>query len=136
MQYSVAVNNARLDAIETTIGTSPKLRFYSGAMPANCAAARSGTLLAEGALPSDWLSNAAAAQKAKAGAWQATGQAGAGSGTNIGYYSIMDSTGATCHEQGTVTVTGGGGDMTVDNINVANAQVITVNTYTKNAGNQ
>ena len=29
--------NARLDQIETTVGTSPKLRMYTGAMPADCA---------------------------------------------------------------------------------------------------
>ncbi len=33
----------------------------------------------------------------------------------VGHYEIMDSTGTVCHEQGTVTATGGGGDMTVVN---------------------
>jgi hypothetical protein len=37
--------------------------------------------------------------------------------------------------QGSVTVTGGGGDMTMDNVSVANAQVATVNTFTINAAN-
>lgn len=35
MQYGVANRNAQLDALETAVGTSPKLRFYSGSMPAN-----------------------------------------------------------------------------------------------------
>ena len=68
-QFSVAVRNARLDAIESTIGTTPKLRFYSGAQPATCATARSGSLLAEMALPSDWMAQAANGSKAFAGTW-------------------------------------------------------------------
>lgn len=45
MQYSVTVNNARLDSVETAIGTAPTLNLYSGSAPANCAAADTGTLL-------------------------------------------------------------------------------------------
>ena len=45
VQFSVRVRNARLDVIETTTGASPKLRIYSGAMPVNCAAAPTGTLI-------------------------------------------------------------------------------------------
>jgi hypothetical protein len=95
-QYSVAVNNAALDAKETATGTAPVLRFYTGSMPANCAAAATGTQLATQALPSDWLSNASAAAKAKAGTW--TGTYGA-SGT-VGYWRIWDTAVANCHWQG------------------------------------
>lgn len=130
MQYGVAVQNARLDVVETTIGVSPLLRFYSGAEPANCGTAASGTKLAEGALPSDWMAAANAGSKSKSGTWMATGVA---AGT-IGYYRIYDSTGTICHEQGTVAATGTP-DMTVDNAVVAVSQVITVTTYTKTAGN-
>lgn len=132
IQRSVAVNNARLDAIETTVGTAPKLRIYSGAPPANCAAARTGTLLCEITLPSDWMAAASSASKAKAGSWTGTGAA---AGT-AGHYAIMDSAGSTCHEQGTVTATGGGGDATIDNTSIAIGQTVTVNTFQWNAGNQ
>ena len=64
VQYSVTVNNARLDSIETAVGVSPTLEIRSGAAPANCAAADSGTLLASIALPSDWMAAAASASKA------------------------------------------------------------------------
>lgn len=57
--YSVAVRNAMLDAYESTIGTAPLLRFYSGAMPATAADTTTGTLLASITLPSDWLAGAA-----------------------------------------------------------------------------
>lgn len=135
-QFSVAVRNARLDAIEAAIGTSPKLRFYSGAQPANCAAARTGTLLAELALPSDWMAQAANGSKAFSGSWSGAGAAAAGAGTNIGHFAIMDSTGATCHLQGKVGATGDAtADMTVDNLNLAQGQAISVTTFTQTDGN-
>jgi hypothetical protein len=133
LQYSVAVNNARLDAIENTIGTSPILIFRTGAPPANCAAANSGTALASLTLPSDWMAAAASASKAKSGTWEDLSADAAGT---VGHYRIYDSTGTVCHEQGTVTITGGGGDMTVDNTVFAIGQIVTVTSYTKNAGNQ
>ena len=134
--YSFAVIDAKNDQVETTIGTSPKLRIYSGTMPTNARTALSGnTLLAEGTLPSDWLGASSSGVKSKAGTWTLTGQSGAGSGTAGTFYRIYDNAGTTCHEQGTFTVTGGGGDMTADNASIANAQVITVNSYAKTGGN-
>jgi hypothetical protein len=135
MQNGVAVRNAKLDVEETTIGVSPKLRFYSGSVPADCATAPSGTLLAELTLPSDWMAAASGGVKAKAGTWSGTGGAGAGAGTNAGYFRIYDSAGSVCHKQGTVTATGGGGDMTLDNINIANGQSVSVSTFSITAGN-
>jgi hypothetical protein len=128
--YSVAVRNAMLDAYESTIGTAPLLRFYSGAMPATAADTTTGTLLASITLPSDWLAGAASASKALAGTWAGVGVAGASTGTNIGYFRLFNSAGSTCHDQGTVTVTGGGGDLTVNNINIADTQAVSVTGYT------
>lgn len=135
IQYSTALRNAQLDQIETVAGASARLHLYSGALPANCAAAANGSLLVNMALPADYMDAAAAGAKAKAGTWSGAGLAAAGSGTNIGYFRIMDSTGTTCHMQGTVTITGGGGDMTIDNVNVAQNQVVTVGTFSVSAGN-
>lgn len=96
MQLSVAVRNALLDAIETATGTAPHLRFYTGAMPANCAAARTGTTLVDMTLPSDWMANASGGTKALAGSWQVAASAAG----LCGYYSILDSSATTVHEQG------------------------------------
>lgn len=131
VQLSVAVRNARQDAIETTIGTSPKMRLLTGSPPANCATAQSGTLLCEIDLPSDWLGNASAGAKAKAGTWSGTGAAAG----NVGYFRIVDTAGTTCHMQGTVTATGGGGDATMDNVTVAVSQAVNVNTFSTTDGN-
>ncbi|HEX4843199.1 MAG TPA: hypothetical protein VFV57_05970 [Limnobacter sp.] len=135
IQYSTTLRNAQLDQIETVTGVTPELRLYSGAIPANAAAAPTGTLLVQMSLPSDWMAAASGGIKAKSGSWSGSGLAGAGTGTAVGYFRIYDSTGTTCHIQGTVTVTGAGGDMTMDNTNVAQNQVVTVNTFSVTAGN-
>ncbi|MBP6564159.1 MAG: hypothetical protein KA200_00950 [Burkholderiales bacterium] len=132
IQHSVAVRNARLDAIETTVGTSPILEIRTGAQPANCAAADSGTLLASITLPSDWLAAASSGSKAKSGTWQDSSANGTGTAA---HFRIKDSTGTTCHQQGSVTATGGGGDMTVDNTSFASGQSFTVTGYTLTDGN-
>lgn len=133
VQYSVAVRNAMLDAIETATGVSARLRIYSGAAPANCAAAATGTLLVDMALPSDWMAAAAAGSKALTGTWQATGGSVPGSGT-AGYYRIWDSTVTTCHEQGTVAQATGG-DINLDNTAIVAGQTVNITSKTITAGN-
>lgn len=129
IQYSVAVNNARLDSIETTVSTSAKLRIYTGSVPANCAAAATGTLLVEMTLPSDWMAAASSASKAKSGTWSGTGAA---AGT-AGYFRITDSAGTAVGMQGTCGI--GTGDLQLDNTSIAVSQTVTVNTFTINAAN-
>lgn len=132
LQLSVAVRNAKLDVIETTIGTAPVLRIRTGAPPTNCAAARTGTVLATLTLPSDWMAAASAGSKALSGTWQ-DGSADA-TGT-AAHFEIMESTLTTCHAQGTVTATGGGGDMTLDNTSIATGQQVTITSFSITAGN-
>lgn len=129
LQFSTTYRNALLDQFETTAGTGVLVRIYSGSAPADCATAASGTKLVEITAPADYLANAASGTKAKSGTWSVAAVA---SGT-AGYFRIYDSTGATCHMQGTVTATGGGGDMTVDNTSIASAQTVTVNSFTLTA---
>jgi hypothetical protein len=132
LQLSVSVRNARLDAIETTIGTAPLLRIRSDAAPANCAASRTGTVLATLTLPSDWMAAASGGTKALSGTWQDTSADATGT---AGHFEIMDSGGTVCHMQGTVTATGGGGDLTVDNTSFASGQSFSVTSFTLTDGN-
>jgi len=123
IQLSVAVRNARLDAIETAIGVSAKLQIWTGSMPASCATASTGTKLLEDTLASDWAANASGGSKS----FNNTPIAGVGlAGGTAGYFRIVDNAGTTCHLQGTVTATGGGGDMTIDNTSIANGQAVNV----------
>jgi hypothetical protein len=128
-QFSVAARNAALDAIETAAGTAPTLTIRTGSVPANCAAARSGTVLATLVLPSDWLAAASGGTKGITGTWQDPSADAAGTAA---HFSIDQ--GATCHLQGTVTATGGGGDMTLDNVVIAPLQQITITAFTLTAG--
>ena len=132
LQYSVAVRNAKLDAVETAVGTSAVLKIRTGSAPANCAAGDTGTVLATLSLPSDWLAAASSGSKAKAGTWEDTSADATGTAA---HFRIYASDGTTCHLQGTVTITGGGGDMTVDNTSFATGQSFTVSGFTITAGN-
>jgi hypothetical protein len=130
IQQSVAVRNAMLDAEETTIGTSPILEIRSGAQPANCAAADSGTLLASMTLPSDWMAAAASGSKSKSGTWEDLSANATGTAA---HYRIKDSGGTTCHEQGSVGQ--GSGDLQLDNTSIVAGQQVTITSWTRTAGN-
>lgn len=130
LQYGVTLRNAQLDVIETTIGTAPVLEIRSGAPPANCAAADSGTVLATLTLPSDWLGAAAAGVKSKAGTWQDTSADATGT---AGHFRIKDSGLTVCHMQGTVGTSGT--DMIVDSVAFSVTQSFTINTFSVTAGN-
>lgn len=131
LQYSVAVRNAQLNAVEATVSTAPLLRIRTGAPPANCAAARTGTILCTITLPSDWMAAASSGSVAKSGTWSGT----AGASNTAAHFEIMDSAGTTCHAQGTVTVTGGGGDMTLDDVSIESGQTVTISSFTITAAN-
>ncbi len=132
LQFSAAVRNAELDAIETAIGTGAVLKIRSGSAPADVATADSGTVLATLTLPSDWMAAASGGSKAKSGTWQDSSADATGTAAHFRLYA---SDGTTAHAQGTVTATGGGGDMTVDNTSFASGQSFTVTTFTLTAGN-
>lgn len=132
VQLSTTVRNARLDQIETTIGVSAVLKIRTGAQPADCATADSGTVLATINLPSDWAAAAASGSKAKSGTWQ---DASADNTGTAAHWRLYASDGTTCHAQGSVTATGGGGDMTLDSTSITAGQSITINTFTLTDGN-
>lgn len=131
VQFSTALRNARVAAIESTIGTSAKVQLRTGAPPANPAAADSGTLLDEFSLGSDW-----ATQSGGVLTFSGTpiGSSAVAAGT-AAHYRVKDSAGTTCHMQGTVTATGGGGDMTIDNPVLAVGQSVQITAWTITDGN-
>jgi len=128
IQLSTTVRSAMAQSIETAIGTSPKLSLWSGALPANCAAANAGTKLAEMTLPSDWVTESGGVLT-KSGTWEDLTADATGSAV---HYRIHDSSGTTCHWQGTLSATGGGGDMELAQATtgVVSGQKVTVSTWT------
>ena len=132
MQLSVAVRNAMLDALWATIGSSPILKIRTGAAPANTAASDTGTVLSTVNLPSTPMASASGGTKALAGTWADTSADASGTAA---HFRIYASDGTTCHLQGTVTATGGGGDMTVDTVTFVSGQAFNVSTFLQTAGN-
>lgn len=136
VQLNTTLRNNMVSQYESTIGTSPKLIFRTGAQPANAAAVDSGTLLAILTLPSDWMAAPSAGAVALLGTWSGTGAA---AGT-AAHYRLKDSTATstdntgTTYDQGSVTATGGGGDLTLDNTSIAISQAISVTSWTRTQG--
>jgi hypothetical protein len=135
MQESTRVRNARLDAIEATIGASAVLKLRSGAAPANCAAADSGTVVASMQLPADYFSNAAAGVKSMLGTWQDTAADNTNPGGGAMHWRLYASDGTTCDLQGTVTVTGGGGEVQLQNLSINAGQPINITAFDLTAAN-
>ena len=133
IQFSVAARNAMLDAIETAIGVSAILKIRSGAQPVDCAAADTGTVLATINLASDWMAAASAGAKALSGL-PVTDSSADATGT-AGHFRVYASDGTTAHWQGSVTITGGGGDLTLDSVSITAAQQVNITGWTLTAGN-
>lgn len=131
MQFSIAVRNAQMLATSAAIGGAPIIRMFTGPAPADCAAPDSGTLLAEGVLAAaPFLPPAGGALTAASTVLVPVVADGA-----LGHYRIYDSTGATCHEQGSVTVVGGGGDMELETVDAVAPKVVRLSAKVITAGN-
>lgn len=127
IQLSTNVRNARLDAIESTTGTTAVLKIFTGAQPANCAAANSGTELISMTLASDWMNAASGGTKTKLGTWE---DASANNTGTAAHFRLYASDGTTCHMQGSVTATSGGGDIELDSTSITTGQTVTITTFT------
>jgi hypothetical protein len=130
IQLSASARNGLLDAIETAAGTSAILKIRTGAQPADCATADSGTVLAILTLPSDWMAAASGGTKAMSGTWQDTSADATGTAA---HFRIYDSAGTTCHIQGTVGTSGT--DMIVDSASFTATQQFTITAFTLTAPN-
>jgi hypothetical protein len=131
-KFSTAVKNGMLDAVETAIGTAAILKIRTGAAPTNVSDADTGTVLATLNLPTDWMAAASGGAKAKSGTWEDTAADNTGTAA---HFRIYASDGTTVHMQGSVTATGGGGDMTLDNVSVTSGQDVTITSFTLTASN-
>jgi len=133
IQLSTAVRNAKLDAVESTIGASAIMKIFDsgGSPPANCAAADVGTVLATINLPADWMAAAASGAKAKSGTWEDTSADNAG---DADYFRIYDNGETACGMQGSAGDLGTE-DLVLDNATIAAGQQITVTGFTWTEGN-
>jgi hypothetical protein len=78
------------------------------------------------------MAAASAGSKAKLGTWDDTSADNSGTAAHFRIYAFD---GVTCGLQGTVTLTAGGGDMTLDNTAIVAGQYITITGFTLTDGN-
>lgn len=112
ISVTVAATQSMGTALATAIGASSTIKIYSGSKPATPETTASGTLLMTVSVSGSFTSTSGvltAADPASA--------APAASGT-AGYFRLATS-GATAILDGTVTATGGGGDMTLGSTTIS-----------------
>ena len=124
-QYSVAVRTSQMSQLNTTIGINAQIMIYNGAAPANVGTAPTGTLLVQ------FAGNATAFGAAASAVLTASAVAGvnAVAAGVAGYYRINTSA-AVAVTQGTISASGGGGDMILTNTNIASGQATTFTSLT------
>lgn len=125
-QFSAEYRDGAANLLRTTLAASPLLRIYTGSLPANCAAAATGTLLATLPLPSTAMttSSGGAGEVTKSGTWSGTGSA---AGT-AGYYRLEKAAGGVV-EQGDVTNNAGDGACKLANTSIAVDQPVEITSY-------
>lgn len=131
VSLSTTCRNNMLDGITTTVGTSGQIIIYTGSAPAVGSAA-TGTVLVTIPCATTFAAAASSATLTFNGLpLSATASA---SGT-AGYFRVYKSDGTTTVIQGTVTATGGGGDMTFATVSFVSGATISITTASFTAGN-
>lgn len=130
-----AAADAVVDRIDVGVGTAAGvLRIYSGAQPADADSAPVGTLLVSIPLAAPPAYGAAATTGTAAllGTPRSASASAAGTAAS---FRVVNRDGATVFD-GSVTATGGGGDLTLDNTSIASGQTVNINSlnYTHPAG--
>ena len=125
LQLDTTLRNAMLDAITTAVGASGLFKIFSGSVPANVAAGDPTGLLAT------LTCNATFAPASSGGVLTLNAiTSNTASGTGTGASWRIYTSGGTCKLQGTLTATGGGGDVTIDNTSIVTGQTIQETSWT------
>jgi hypothetical protein len=122
IQHSTPTRNRLRDAYVAAFPAAASLVIRTGA-PAGVGNAATGTVLATIALPATPFTSGTGAVTLN-GTWSASAS---GTGT-AAHYRLTNGTDI---EEGTVTATGGGGDLTLDNTSIASGQTVTISTWTR-----
>lgn len=129
-KYSNRVREAMLNAYEQIIAGGT-LEIRTGAHPTNTTDADTGTLIANATFPSDWMGAASGGTKLVNPGLTVTGLPAAGAGLLAGHYRLKGP-GGTVDDQGSITISGGGGDATMVNPTIVNGQTFQINIWTLN----
>jgi hypothetical protein len=130
LSYSTAIRNAQLDQITTAVGTTAKLRIYSGTRPANVAASITGTLLAE------LTCNATFAPSASGGVLtlnSITSDASADATGTASHFRLWNSAASTAMIDGDVSTSAS--DLNLNSTSLTAGGSVAVTSFTITAGN-
>lgn len=130
LKYSVALKNAKLDAITTQVGGSALLRIYDGSQPAS-----PDTAIGAQVLLAELTCNATFAPGASSGVLTANAIAADPSANATGtasWFRLLTS-GATAKLDGTVGTSGT--DCILDSVSITSGQQVSVTALTITAGN-
>lgn len=127
------VRNAAADAAAGRVDAGSGagvIRLYSGSQPSSANDAATGDLLAEVDCADPAYDAASSGSAELAGTPRSDeGTAAAGSGTDAGWARIVDSDGNAVVD-GSVSGTGSGGDIELDNVNIAEGQTVNITGHT------
>lgn len=123
VQLSTATRNRFRDAYVAAFPAGATLQIRTGS-PAGVSNAAGGTLLAEITLPATPFTSGTG-QVTKSGTWE---DASADATGIAAHYRLVNGSDI---EEGTVTATGGGGDLTLDNTSLATGQQFTITGWTR-----
>jgi hypothetical protein len=130
IKQTTAVRNAQLDALNTQIGASARLRIYNGTRPANAnTAITSQTMLVE--LTGNATAFAAAASGGVLTANAISNGTAAATGT-ASWFRLWQSNGTTAIMDGDVSTSGA--DVNLNNTSIATGQTVSVTSFTVTDG--
>jgi hypothetical protein len=127
--YVAALRNAKLDAITTQVGSGALIRIYSGTRPAT-----GGT---ETTVLADLVVSGAFAAAAAAGVLTVnavTGDASANATGTASWFRVLTSA-AVPKIDGSVSATGGGGDLQLVTTSITTGQPVNITSFTITDGN-
>lgn len=126
MRVSEAARNALLTSIATS-AASGNLRIYTGSVPADPDTAPSGTLLVDIVLPGTPFNAASGGSMSKNGTWS---DSSANASGTAGCFRMIAANSPFYHVDGSVTATGGGGDLQLDTTTIVATGIVTVTSFT------
>jgi hypothetical protein len=122
IQHSTTTRNRLRDGYVAAFPVSSSLVIRTGAA-AGVGNAAGGSILATITLPATPYTSGTG-QVTLSGTWSATAS---GTGT-AGHYRLTNGTDI---EEGTITATAGGGDLTLDSVSITSGQTVTINSWTR-----
>lgn len=132
LSFTSTLRNNRADEITNALGNGALLRIYGGSVPLDVSASLgSATLLAELTCGTPFASSAAGG----ALVLNAITQDSSANATGTASFFRLATSGGSAVIQGTVTATGGGGDLTLNTTSISSGAAVSITSFTIVEGN-